>query len=711
AMVETFQARMAIREVGKVLGLPPDEIGHVAKSFTHARARDVRRALDALPELRGTRMNAGQLDRLFEIVERIDGFPRHLALHPCGILMASLQLQDVTPLERSARGYPMAQFDKDDVAALGLLKLDVLGVRMLSAMRHAMTLIPQTRGHPFDVEDIPSGDRATYELICSARTVGMFQIESPGQQELVGRLRPEDFGDLITEISLFRPGPVKADMVTPYVNRHRNGEKAQYMHPALVPVLKETHGVVVYHEQVMGVISALTGCDMSYADLLRRQLNDDRKLPAMRAWAVARGVDRGFSREEAEHVWKQVASFASFGFCKAHAAAFAVPTYRSAYLKAHYLPELMAGILTHDPGMYPRRLILDDCRTFGVAILPVDINRSESHYTVEVIDRGRADRLLGVDQPELPPGWRRAEDGELRPPSGFDAGDAGDGWRYAIRCGLQDVKGINRAEIDSVLDRRPFPSLEDVRVRANLSRPVAERLADLGAFDHVAGLGRPGGPANRRQLRLVVEESWAAGERGRRRAREGTEQTSLDLHADHVAALPSPTGADQVRAEIAHAGLDVTRHVVSFYEPLLDALGVIRASELEDQPAQKVVRVAGVKVAVQSPSQRSGQRVLFLSLDDRTGMTQVTFFERHLTDCAWTILHSWLVVTEGRITRRGQRGATVAGTRAWDLSRLWRAWQQGWLPDALEEKGTPAPHQRQPVAADGLRASQWGRGA
>jgi DNA polymerase III alpha subunit len=237
AMVETFQARMAIREVGKVLGLPPDEIGHVAAAFTHARARDVRRVLAALPELKGSNIDAGQLETLLTVVERIDGLPRHLAMHPCGILLANDDLLDRTPIERSAQGFPMTCFDKDDVAALGWLKLDVLGVRMLSAMRHAMDLVPHTRGQDFDVADIPDGDPDTYELVRSTHTIGMFQIESPGQRELIGRLLPDDLGDLVTEISLFRPGPVKADMVTPFVRRRHGQEPTAYLHPSLEPVL------------------------------------------------------------------------------------------------------------------------------------------------------------------------------------------------------------------------------------------------------------------------------------------------------------------------------------------------------------------------------------------------------------------------------------------------------------------------------------------
>jgi error-prone DNA polymerase len=782
AMVETFQARMAVREVGKVLGIAPEELDVIAKGFHHTRARDVRAALDRLPELKRSNLDAGQLELLFDLVERIDGFPRHLAMHPCGILLGDDDLLALTPLERSAHGYSMSQFDKDDVAALGLLKLDVLGVRMLSAMSHCLQLVngglvvgsegeveggavgagaagvvstAPTRpadptlpgrdaGGRLAVDAIPGDDAATYELIRSTHSVGIFQIESPGQRELLGRLQPDRFGDLVTEISLFRPGPVKADMVTPFVARRHGEQETTYLHPSLEPVLAQTHGVIVYHEQVMGVIAALTGCDLAYADLVRRQLSDDRKVPALRGWVLARARDRGLTREDAERVWDQLASFASFGFCKAHAAAFAVPTYRSAFLKAHVFPEFAAGLLTHDPGMYPRRMILDECRLFGVAVLPPDVNRSVGPYTVEVVDRGMADHLLGltpavravqrgeVPTKLLPPGWRweeevpegrvptprrgvppRASRAERpTPPSGFDAGEAGDGYRYAVRIGLQDLKGITDEEVAGLLTGRPFTTLTDLRERGGLSRPTAETLAEVGALDQLAGVGRKGGPASRRALRLGVEELWRD-RRGRGARRKGAhaEQAALDLHADHTPVLPVDGDADRVRAELANTGMDLTRHVVSFYEPLLDVLGVTRACDLPSVPTQTTVRVAGVKVAIQSPAQRSGQRVLFLSLDDRTGTTQTTYFERHLDDCAWTVLHAWLLVAEGRLTRRGRMGATVTGTRAWDLSRLWRAWQEGWLDAALDERGTPAPHERTAIRPAGLAASEFGRGS
>ncbi|MBW3561388.1 MAG: DNA polymerase III subunit alpha [Actinobacteria bacterium] len=755
AMVETFQARMAVRETGKVLGLPPEEINLIAKAFRQVRARDIRAAMRELPELAGTRLDAGQLEMLFQVVERIDGFPRHLALHPCGIVLGDGELLDRAPVERSANGFSMVQFDKDDVAALGLLKLDVLAVRLLSAMRHALDLTQETRGRELTVEDIGDDDPGTYELLRSTRSVGVFQVESPGQRELLGRLQPDTFGDLITEISLFRPGPVKADMVGPFVARRTGEEQGEILHPLLEPVLGETFGVVVYHEQVMEVVAALTGCDLAYADLVRRELADEGKLAARRVWALNRARERGFDRATAEAIWKQVASFASFGFCKAHAAAFAVPTYRSAWMKVHLLPELVAGLLTHDPGMYPRRLILDEARQFGIAVLGPDVNVSRSEYTVERVPAPVALASLGVrPRGDPPPGWtcepsaphvalpvhRQGQHGlssppcepsaphvafgvheRVVPPSGWDlgadeVGAEGVAMRWAVRVGLQDVKAMSEVERERLLTGRAYTSLEDLRVRGGLSRLTAENLCKAGALDALS----PHGPDRRRTM-LAVEELWAGTRRTLRAGGQGSRaggggdvevhQTSLDLHADHEPQLPPPTDAEAVRDELEVLELDWSRHVVAFYEPLFEVLGVTRAYQLLGRHDGEVVRVAGVRVALQSPPVRSGQRVLFLSLDDRTGTTQCNFFESVLGTEAWTVLNSWLVVVEGRLRRSGPRGASILAERAWDLSELWRAWGRGQLDAALARRGPPAPHRRAERRPAGLSAAMFASGS
>ncbi|MEA2551090.1 MAG: error-prone polymerase, partial [Actinomycetota bacterium] len=380
AMIDTYRARSAVREVGKALGLPEVEVGVVAKSFPHISARGIRRAVETLPELQGINLPMQQLDLLFRVAERLDGFPRHIALHPCGIILAGHDLVERVPLERSAGGHRMVQADKDDVEALGYLKLDVLGVRMLSSMRHALDEIARTTGEKVDLGAIPLDDEPTFDRIRASDTLGCFQIESPGQRELLQKLQPRWFGDLIIDISLFRPGPVKSDMIRPFLRRRDGRELPVYAHPDLRPALQETYGVIVYHEQVMRTIAALAGYTLTYADHVRRNLDNDDMLPDLERDFLDRAIARGIDPQVAQQTWNDVAQFASFGFCKAHAAAFAVPTYRSSWLKTHYPAHFISGLLTHDPGMYPRRLILEDARQHGIPILPLDVNASEPEY-------------------------------------------------------------------------------------------------------------------------------------------------------------------------------------------------------------------------------------------------------------------------------------------------------------------------------------------
>jgi len=440
SMRDTYRVRHAVRDVGAALGMPPGEIDAFAKAFPHIRARDARQALDELPELRSSGLGRlaarGELDGFLTLVEALDGLPRHIALHPCGVLLSDTTLLDRTPVEASWMGFPMSQFDKDDVEELGLLKLDVLGIRMQSSMAYALTEIERVDGVTVDLDTVPLDDTATYDLVKSAHTLGCFQIESPGQRELVGKFAPETFDDLITDISLFRPGPVKSDMVTPFLKARQGWNDPVYLHPDLRPALEETYGVVVFHEQVLRIVAVMTGCSLAEADEVRRSLGSPDTQPEVRAWFYPAARARGYDLVTIERVWEVLRAFASFGFCKAHAAAFALPTYHSAWLKAHHPAAFLAGVLTHDPGMYPKRLILDDARNLGIAILGLDVNASEGTYSVE--------RVSPFDEP--PPEIL----GE-RPRRPQDVPGLPDGSAYGIRLSLADVKGINAAEVERVV--------------------------------------------------------------------------------------------------------------------------------------------------------------------------------------------------------------------------------------------------------------------
>ncbi|MGH3332911.1 MAG: DNA polymerase III subunit alpha [Nocardioidaceae bacterium] len=732
SMMDTYRVRHAVRDVGAALGMPAGEVDAIAKAFPHIRARDARLALRELPELRASGLAEERLDLMFRLVEKLDGLPRHIAVHPCGVLLSDATLLDRTPVEASYTGFPMSQFDKDDVEDLGLLKLDVLGIRMQSAMAHALDEVRRVDGVELDIDDesqVPFDDPATFSMIGQAKTLGCFQIESPGQRELVGKSGLKTFEDIITDISLFRPGPVKSDMVTPYLNAKQGWAMPRYLHEDLRPILEQTCGVVVFHEQVIEMIAQFTGCTLAEADEARRALGDVEGMAQTRLWFFPRAMGRGYPERLVDQVWKVLEAFASFGFCKAHAAAFALPTYQSAWLKAHYPAHFLAGVLTHDPGMYPKRLILDDARQFGVAVLGLDVNSSEKEYVVEQC------------------------------PEPVE----GDGRAYGIRLALSEVKGISEAEVARIVAARPYHSLTDFWHRARVSRPVVERLVLAGGFDSVYGIGSPlgvrrRGKVTRRDLLLQVADldrhsrAVDRASRGRSRGLSGSRRstttdrgsrpesaatlrasaaadrnssdprarqnadgfgppaepvearaagiwekaakqskatrpaepvTSVQLALDlgdtpgegEVSGLPEMNASERVRAELEILGLDVSRHVVDFYVPFLEALGVTRSKDLRRQRSRSELLVAGVKVATQTPPIRSGRRVIFLTLDDATGPVDATFFEDAQGPYAATVFHSWLLLVRGELRRTGPQGVSLRATGCWELPALYQVWQ------------------------------------
>ncbi len=383
--VSTYRARGAIREVGKALGYNEFELARIAKIFPHVRAGNIATALEEFPELSGVDLSAHK--DLFDLSVQLDRFPRHLSMHPCAVILGPSYLRDYIPLQPSSIELPMAQFDKDDVEALGFVKLDILGVRMQSAISHALREIERVGGEASapDLAAIAPDDPSTFALIRSSKTLGCFQIESPGQRELLGRLLPNEFEDLIADISLFRPGPMKADMISPFLIRRHDPRRIPAIPPILDSVLGPTHGVIIFHEQVIRVLARILGITEAEADVIRRQLGplESDEMTKLGERFQSQAINKGLSSREAGELWAEIAAFASFGFCKAHAAAFSVLTYQSAWLKAHYPAAFFAGILTHDPGMYPRRLLFQEAKRCGVEILPIDINQSGPEYVLE----------------------------------------------------------------------------------------------------------------------------------------------------------------------------------------------------------------------------------------------------------------------------------------------------------------------------------------
>ncbi|GLW10782.1 DNA-directed DNA polymerase [Microtetraspora sp. NBRC 13810] len=665
SMMETYRARSAIRDVGAAMGLPPHETDVIAKAFPHIRARQIRAALSDLPELRGSGLSDRVLETVFRLAERLDGLPRHIALHPCGVLIGNAGLRDRTPVERSLLDFPMSQFDKDDVEEAGLLKLDVLGVRMQSALAYALAEVKRVDGAGIDLDAVPHDDPATYDLICAARTLGCFQIESPGQRDLVAKVEPRTMHDLIVDISLFRPGPVNSDMVTPYLESRQGWRPVLFPHDDLRDILAETNGVVIFHEQILRIVHAMTGCGLSEAERVRRTLDTPEGREKVRAW-WEHMVRPEYDKEAVERSWHVLDAFGAFGFCKAHAAAFALPTYQSAWLKRHHTAAFFAGVLTHEPGMYPPRVILDEARQCGVTVLPLDVNRSGGHWQVERVGP-RAD----------PPA-----DGEVA------VGEIGLG--YGLRVPFSAVKGISEAEVDRIVAGRPYTSLADFWDRARPSRPIAERIVQVGGLDEVHGLAPGAGPRWRpgeltrrdliAQVGVIDRASRVATTRAPSAASTAVQMPLGFTERVAPGELPEMTESEMVEAELDILGMDVSKHVIGFHDELLDAIGVVRSANLLAQRNGAEILVAGVKVSTQTPAIRSGQRIIFTTLDDSTGPVDLTFFESVQGHCASTVFGSWLMVARGVVRRTGARSVTLRAVDCWNLAELDRVWREDGLP-------------------------------
>jgi error-prone DNA polymerase len=488
-------------------------------------------------------------------------------------------------------------------------------------------------GH-INLNAVPLDDEATFELIRSTHTLGCFQIESPGQRELIGKMAPRDFNDLIIDISLFRPGPMKSDMVRPFLE-HRHGFAPEvYPHPFLKPVLRETHGVTVFHEQILRTFDVLTGCGLAKADEFRRALSSEVGESQVEEYFRREAKARKFAPDVIDKVWETLKSFASFGFCKAHGAAFAVPTYQSAWLKAHHPEAFLAGLWEHDPGMYPKRLLVAEARRLGIPILPLDINLSKAEYRVE------------------------------RVPSGPDAGKLG------IRLSLNGIYGLSATELKRIVAGQPYDSLADLRARSRISKPGIRRLAQLGAFDALHR--EAGGAANRADLVHHLQKLQATGS-GRKGAEVLEGQLALplgDVELRNVSpGMPAPTLVDNVRAELDLMAIDVSTHLMDSHRPMLDRLGVTTADKLLGLRNGTEVLVAGVRVATQTPPMRGGRRVVFISIDDGTGCVDSVFFHEAQEKAGTLLFGTRLLLIRGTTRRTGPRGISLSASMAWDLSR------------------------------------------
>ncbi len=615
-------------------------------------------------------------ERWLELCGRIDGFPRHLSIHSGGMLVTAAPLIDIAPLERATMpGRVVVQFDKRDVETLKLIKLDLLGLGMLAAMDETLALVEHDCATCVDLDRLPEEIPEVFAMLQAADTVGVFQVESRAQMQTLPKSRPTCLDDLVVEVAIIRPGPIQGNAVHPYLRRKQGLEPVTYLHPSLEPILRDSMGVILYQEQVMRIAIEVAGFSPGDSDGFRRAMGTWRSSAEMEK-LHARFVDgcvrvQGMPRVDAEELYRGVAAFASFGFAKSHAAAFARTAYESAFLKLFYPAQFLAGLVNAQPmGFYPVEVLVNDAKRHGVVVLPVDVNASFHRTTTEWAGRpgwalagaagdgGRHDRDPGEPLPGdagVPARPRPVRSPACVIPAAAArerwAAEGAVGW--GVRLGLHLVKGIGEEHaphLDAERARGPYTSLPDVVERTGLPEEVLERLIRAGALD---SLGRP-----RRellwQLREVARPAKGVPRGGGRAAGRPLD---LRLPATPAPDLPPLTELERLGDSYAILSLDARRQVVGLFRPALERLGAVTNAALAERRPGRV-RIGGLVVTRQHPMTAKG--TVFLALEDETGMVNVTLWPDAWTRLRGVVRRNALLVVDGILQRESSVVNVVA---------------------------------------------------
>ena len=595
--VISYRTRSSIRDVGKVVGLSLDQVARLAKNsgrWSGAETPDVlQRAAEVGldPEDRGVQLTCA-------IASELRGFPRHLSIHTGGFVIADESLTELVPVEpASMSGRTVIQWDKYDVEALNFVKVDVLGLGMLTAIRKAFELLESHEGLSLDLATVPKEDPRVYDMFCRADTMGVFQIESRAQMSMLPRLKPRCFYDLVIEVALVRPGPIQGGMVHPYLRR-RNGEEAvDYAHPALEPILERTLGVPLFQEQVMAIAVAVGGFSPGEADQLRR---------AMGAWRKRGGLDElghklvegmlanGIKQAYAEAIFEQLKGFGEYGFPESHATSFALLVYVSGWLKCLHPAAFTAALINSQPmGFYQPRALIGDLQRHDVEVRPIVVTQSCWDCTLERDCSGKT----------------------------------------VLRLGLRLIRTLKQADAEALVkarEERPFRDLLDLALRSGLSRPVLRLLARAGAIE-----------GERREVLWRVEGLW----------------TDLPLLAplarrEEVPSLPREAPRDMLLADYASTGLSLTQHPIELLREQLDAFGVTRIVALSQHPNGRPIRIAGLVTCRQRPGTASG--VMFMTLEDETGLANIVVWPKVVEAQRLLALRSAMLGIEGRLQRQGE---------------------------------------------------------
>ena len=629
AAFPTYRARGAIRELGKALGLPPGEIERVARGSEGWDAREVGKDIE-----NARRGSTGRWAWLARLAAQAHGLPRHLSQHSGGMIVATRPLIDCCPIVPAAmEGRQIVQWDKDSCADAGFLKIDLLGVGMLSAVERAVELIDRTRGEQIDLSRIPYDDPATYECIQSAETTGVFQIESRAQMQSLYRTRPENLKDITVQVAIVRPGPIQGGAVNPYIERRQRlrvdpDYQVPYEHPSLEPALRETLGAIIFQDQVIEVAIAFAGFSPGEAEGLRRAMSRKRSEAAIEAYHkrfVAGAIRRhAVDEEKAERVFAMVRGFSGFGFPKAHGAAFGLLAYQSTWLRVHYSPEFLCSLLNEQPmGFYPPDALVHEAQRRGLEVLPPEVNESDADCSIEIT--GEAIR---------------------------------------VRIGLGYVRGVAEQEVKELVAARQaggrFKSLADLASRAGSSAGALELLAWSGACDSLvdAAPQRDG----RRRLTAAPRGSarrialWQLGVATPGRRVPGGMQLALPLDLPAPPELRTLSRWESMLADYGTTGLTVKSHPMALMRDRLPE-GLVRSPELATLRHGTRVRVGGLVVARQRPGTANG--IVFVLLEDEHGtinlIVPAEVYERHRL----TVRTEPLILAAGKLERLPAAGGAI----------------------------------------------------
>jgi error-prone DNA polymerase len=627
--VVTFQPRMAIRQVGKALGFSAELLDRLAKGVDRWFTEDVADSMTgAVPP---PDMRPQSWRHFIELCREVIEFPRHLSIHNGGMLVTGEPLVDIAPVEPAAmEGRRVVQFNKDDVEDLGLIKMDMLGLRTLSVVAEALELIRDATGTRPDLDQLTLDDPRVFDMCSAADTIGVFQIESRAQMQTLPRTRPQSFNDLVVEVAIIRPGPIQGNAVHPYIRRKQGREPVTYAHPLLEPILKDTLGVILYQEQIIEIAMHVAGMKPSQADGFRRAMTrhlNRVEMSSLEDGFIAGCLANTVPREVADQLFAAVQGFAVYGFCRSHAAAFARTSYETTWLKVYHPVEFGCGLLNNQPmGFYHPSVLVEDLKRHGVKVLPVDVNLSAVRCLPEPLppkpaqstegppSRASATRLGLIDRSTRPALPHRPTSSSVSVASTLPVKtQAAD---YAMRIGFNYVRDLGEDGRAAIVAERelggPFKSFDDFlnRLRGGPIGPRAVRnLVMVGAFDP---LGRP-----RRELLWGWQERWHG--HGLRRGIQPQSELRLEASAPD---LPEIDAFDANQLEYRISDLSTGHHLIHFCRERLDALGALPSHRLPAIPSGRAVRAAGLVITRQAPS--TAKKIRFFTLEDEFGQVNIT---------------------------------------------------------------------------------------